>query len=34
MLALRDRFPLRILGGCCGTDETHLRAIAERLARR
>jgi len=34
MLALRDRFALRILGGCCGTDDTHLRAIAERLARR
>lgn len=24
---------LRILGGCCGTDEAHLRAVAARLSR-
>lgn len=27
----RDRHGLRIVGGCCGTDETHLAAIADRL---
>jgi homocysteine S-methyltransferase len=28
--ALRQRFPaLRLLGGCCGTDARHLRAICE-----
>ncbi|SHJ53082.1 homocysteine S-methyltransferase [Roseomonas rosea] len=28
--ALRQRFPgLRLLGGCCGTDERHVRAICE-----
>lgn len=35
-LALIDRLPnLRVLGGCCGTDDRHVRAIAETvLARR
>ena len=33
MGALRDEFGLRVLGGCCGTDETHLEALAGRLSR-
>jgi len=33
MMALRRRFGLRILGGCCGTDATHIRALAARLER-
>jgi homocysteine S-methyltransferase len=28
MWALRSEFQLRILGGCCGTDDRHIRAIA------
>ncbi len=32
MLAARQQCGLRILGGCCGTDATHLRAIANALA--
>lgn len=32
MLALRDDLGLKILGGCCGTDDRHLRALARRLA--
>jgi homocysteine S-methyltransferase len=31
MLNARHRFGTRILGGCCGTGERHIRAIAERL---
>ena len=31
MLALHRRFSLRILGGCCGTDHRHIRAISMRL---
>lgn len=31
-LALRDLAPLRIFGGCCGTDGRHLEQIAQRLA--
>ena len=27
-------FDLQILGGCCGTDSTHLAAIARRLEAR
>ncbi|MCX6601406.1 MAG: homocysteine S-methyltransferase family protein, partial [bacterium] len=30
MLSAHRRFGTRILGGCCGTDERHLRAIAAR----
>lgn len=26
--ALHEEFPLRVLGGCCGTDARHLRAVA------
>jgi S-methylmethionine-dependent homocysteine/selenocysteine methylase len=31
MGALRDAFGLPILGGCCGTDATHLSALAARM---
>jgi homocysteine S-methyltransferase len=31
---LLDRLPaLRLLGGCCGTDDRHLRAISATCAR-
>jgi S-methylmethionine-dependent homocysteine/selenocysteine methylase len=30
-LELRDRFGLRVLGGCCGTDGRHILALAIRL---
>jgi len=29
--ALCSEFPLKICGGCCGTDDTHLREFAKRL---
>lgn len=32
MLTLHQRFRLRILGGCCSTDASHIRALAARLA--
>jgi homocysteine S-methyltransferase len=32
MAGLRERFGLRVLGGCCGTDGRHIRALAARLA--
>lgn len=32
MAALHRRFRLRILGGCCGTDASHIRALAARLS--
>ncbi len=31
MLDLRRRLKLRVLGGCCGTDGSHIRAIARSL---
>ena len=31
MLRLQELLPLRIFGGCCGTDETHMEAIAQNL---
>ena len=31
MIALHNEFPLKIYGGCCGTDDTHLREFAKRL---
>lgn len=34
MIALFDPDGLRILGGCCGTRETHMRALAVLLAER
>ncbi len=30
--SLLRSFPLKILGGCCGTDHTHIREIANRFA--
>jgi len=33
MCALRDRFGLRVLGGCCGTDASHIAALAQGLAK-
>ena len=30
---LHERFGLRILGGCCGTDSRHIRCTADRLRR-
>lgn len=32
MLRLRDTLRLSLLGGCCGTDERHLRALVARSA--
>ena len=31
MVAVRDRFGLTLLGGCCGTDARHLAAVAARV---
>ena len=31
MARLQARFGLRVLGGCCGTDARHIRALAARL---
>lgn len=31
IVALRDEFGLKVLGGCCGTDDRHIAALAERL---
>ncbi len=33
MCALRNRFGLRVLGGCCGTDAGHIDALAKGLSR-
>lgn len=30
--ALHAEFGLKILGGCCGTDDRHIRSLAQRLA--
>ena len=30
--AMHQEFGMRILGGCCGTDDRHIRALAARLA--
>lgn len=32
MASLGERFDLRVLGGCCGTDDRHMRALAARIA--
>ena len=32
MWSLRQDFGLRVLGGCCGTDDRHIRALAARMA--
>lgn len=34
MTALRSRFGTKILGGCCGTDEHHIEAIAKTMTGR
>jgi S-methylmethionine-dependent homocysteine/selenocysteine methylase len=34
MIRLRDDTKLRVFGGCCGTDATHIEEIARRLAPR
>lgn len=34
MLRLHDATGLKILGGCCGTDDRHIRALADRIAAR
>jgi len=31
MIDLQRDFGLALLGGCCGTDDRHIRALAERL---
>jgi homocysteine S-methyltransferase len=31
MVALRDEFGLKVLGGCCGTDDRPIAAFAGRL---
>jgi S-methylmethionine-dependent homocysteine/selenocysteine methylase len=31
MMLLRDDLKLKVFGGCCGTDQTHLEEIARRL---
>ena len=31
MVRLYERLGMRVLGGCCGTDERHIAAIAERM---
>jgi S-methylmethionine-dependent homocysteine/selenocysteine methylase len=31
--ALRDGLGMRVFGGCCGTDETHIEALDGRLSR-
>jgi homocysteine S-methyltransferase len=33
LLAVRRRFGLRIVGGCCGTDARHMRGVAAGLVR-
>ena len=32
MLRLREVCGMRIFGGCCGTDDRHMRAVAQLLA--
>ena len=32
MLALKQDFGLRVFGGCCGTDQTHMEAIASAIS--
>ena len=34
MLPLRNRFGLRLFGGCCGTTDRHMAAMAEALLKR
>lgn len=30
-ILLRNQFPLKIFGGCCGTDDAHIKEIAKRM---
>jgi methionine synthase I (cobalamin-dependent) len=32
MWKIHEDFGLRVLGGCCGTDDRHIRALAARMA--
>ncbi len=32
MLKLRDKYGLKVFGGCCGTDNTHVEELAKRLS--
>ncbi len=32
MWGIHEGFGLRIVGGCCGTDDRHVRALAARMA--
>ena len=32
MWEIHRDFGLRVLGGCCGTDDRHMRALARRMA--
>lgn len=32
MVGLHGRLGIRVVGGCCGTDDRHIRCLAERLA--
>jgi homocysteine S-methyltransferase len=32
MREIHEDFGLRVLGGCCGTDDRHMRALADRMA--
>ena len=32
LLALHRKFGIKVIGGCCGTDQRHLEAIAARLS--
>lgn len=34
LLLLRTRFGFRLLGGCCGSDDRHIRALAQALSGR
>ncbi len=31
MLRVHERFGIKILGGCCGTDHRHIESIAKKL---
>lgn len=31
LISLNKSFPMKIYGGCCGTDQTHIKEIAERM---
>ena len=31
IVALRGEYGLKVLGGCCGTDDRHIEALADRL---